>query len=131
MLTEIVESVRKMDTLVAEIATASGEQSTGIEQVTKAMTEMDKVTQANAAGAEESASSAHELAAQSNQLRDSVDQLNAFTGLSVAKVATVAPVEVAAPTRAPVASAKLAAPKMVKTSVAKPGAAASGDQFWQ
>jgi methyl-accepting chemotaxis protein len=80
MLAQIVDHVRNMDTLVAEIATASGEQSLGIEQVTKAMSEMEKVTQANAAGAEESASAAHELSSQSNELRESVDQLNAFTG---------------------------------------------------
>jgi methyl-accepting chemotaxis protein len=80
MLTQIVQQVREMDTLVAEIATASGEQSQGIEQVTKAMAEMDRVTQANAAGAEESASAAHELSSQSTELRSAVDQLNAFTG---------------------------------------------------
>ncbi len=61
MLAEIVGQVRKMDTLVAEIATASGEQSQGLEQITKAVTEMDRITQANAATAEESASVAHEL----------------------------------------------------------------------
>jgi methyl-accepting chemotaxis protein len=83
MLTQIVQQVREMDTLVAEIATASGEQSQGIEQVTKAMAEMDRVTQANAAGAEESASAAHELSSQSTELRSAVDQLNAFTGAAV------------------------------------------------
>ena len=82
MLSQIVQQVREMDTLVAEIATSSGEQSQGIEQIMKAMAEMDKITQANAAGAEESASAAHELSAQSNDLRTSVDQLNAFTGVA-------------------------------------------------
>src|SRR6478752_10129043 len=68
MLTEIVGQVRTMDTLVVEIAKASVEQSQGLDQITKAMTEMDRVTQANAATAEESASVAHELSTQSVQL---------------------------------------------------------------
>jgi methyl-accepting chemotaxis protein len=82
MLTQIVDQVRRMDTLVAEIATASMEQSQGIQQITKAMSEMDKVTQSNAAGAEESASAANELSAQSGDLQVAVEQLNAFTGFS-------------------------------------------------
>jgi methyl-accepting chemotaxis protein len=90
MLTQIVQQVREMDTLVAEIATSSGEQSQGIEQVTKAMSEMDKVTQSNAAGAEESASAAHELSSQSTDLRSAVDQLNAFTGAAGGVSAPVA-----------------------------------------
>ena len=57
-LTEIVTNVRKVDELVAEIATASKEQSDGIAQVNIAVTQMDKVTQGNAASAQESASAA-------------------------------------------------------------------------
>lgn len=97
MLTQIVQQVREMDTLVAEIATASGEQSQGIEQVTKAMAEMDRVTQSNAAGAEESASAAHELSSQSTELRLAVDQLNAFTGASTNRSAP-ASIAVSTPT---------------------------------
>ena len=52
----IKESTGKVGTLVAEIASASNEQSKGIEQVNIAVGEMDKVTQSNAANAEESAS---------------------------------------------------------------------------
>jgi methyl-accepting chemotaxis protein len=81
MLTEIVGQVRTMDTLVVEIAKASVEQTQGLDQITKAMTEMDRVTQANAATAEESASVAHELSTQSVQLGTAVQQLNAFTGI--------------------------------------------------
>jgi methyl-accepting chemotaxis protein len=46
------------------------------------MSEMDKVTQSNAAGAEESASAAHELAGQSTELREAVEELNSFTGFA-------------------------------------------------
>jgi len=90
MLERIVGQVRNMDSLVAEIATASGEQSQGIEQVTRAITEMDKVTQSNAASAEESASAASELSSQSTQLRDAVDRFNAFSGITVAPVSSSA-----------------------------------------
>ncbi len=131
MLTQIVEQVRKMDTLVAEIATSSGEQSTGIEQVTKAMADMDKVTQANAAGAEESASAAYELAAQSNQLRDSVEQLNAFTGQRASKGAAAITPVVATAKRSALAATKPLATKMTKTPVRSAAAPASGDQFWK
>ena len=81
MLSDIVGQVRTMDTLVVEIAKASVEQSQGLDQITKAMTEMDRVTQANAATAEESASVAHELSTQSVQLGTAVQELNAFSGI--------------------------------------------------
>ena len=61
-----------MDELVAEIATASKEQSQGIGQVNTAVAQMDKVTQANAASAEESASAAEELNAQADTLRRAI-----------------------------------------------------------
>jgi len=63
-LSEIVTKAREVDTLVAEIAQASIEQSQGIGQLNTAMSQMDAVTQTNAAAAEESASSAEELNAQ-------------------------------------------------------------------
>ena len=69
-----------MDTLVGEIATASNEQSQGIGQVTIAVSQMDKVTQSNAASAEESAASAEELNAQSHMLKDTVADLRQLVG---------------------------------------------------
>ncbi len=85
MLTQIVQQVREMDSLVAEIAASSGEQSQGIVQVTRSMADMDKVTQSNAAGASDSAHAANELSTQSTELRAAVVQLNAFTGALAAK----------------------------------------------
>ena len=74
-LNDIVGKARKMDTLVAEIAQASQEQSQGIGQVNGAIGEMDKVTQSGAAGAEETAAAAEELSAQANTLKDAVAEL--------------------------------------------------------
>jgi methyl-accepting chemotaxis protein len=66
--------------LVAEIAAASNEQAQGIEQVNKAVTEMDKVVQQNAANAEESASASEEMNAQAEQMKTFVDGLVALVG---------------------------------------------------
>jgi methyl-accepting chemotaxis protein len=52
-LTEIVSSVQKVNDIVAKIATASSEQSQGIEQVNQAVSQMDEITQQNAALAEQ------------------------------------------------------------------------------
>ena len=79
-LTEIVSNVRKVDELVAEIATASKEQSDGIAQVNTAVAQMDKVVQSNAASAEESASAAQEMNSQTRVLRSVVGELLKLVG---------------------------------------------------
>ncbi len=77
-LSEIVGKARQVDTLVAEIVQASKEQTQGIEQVNIAVSQMDKVTQSNAAGAEKSAAAAQELNAQAVLLQESVAALIAL-----------------------------------------------------
>ena len=74
-LTEIVTKARRVDQLVAEIASASNEQNMGISQVTTAVMQMDKVTQSNAANAEESSSAAEEMHAQADALGRVVQDL--------------------------------------------------------
>ena len=71
-LTEIVESIKKVAGIVADIAAASAEQSTGIEQVNKALTQMDEVTQQNSALVEENAATAKTLEQQANAMNDRV-----------------------------------------------------------
>ena len=68
-LSEIVGSVKRVTDIIAEIAAASQEQSTGIDQVNRAVTEMDQVTQANAAQTEELSSTSQSLAGQAEQLQ--------------------------------------------------------------
>jgi hemerythrin-like metal-binding protein len=80
VLEEIVAKVRQVDELVAEVANASSEQSRGIQQLNSAMAQMDKVTQSNAAGAEESASSAQELSAQAEAVKAAVAELLDLVG---------------------------------------------------
>lgn len=79
-LAEIFDKARKMDQLVGEIAAASNEQSQGISQVNTAMSEMDKVTQSNAASAEQSASAANELTSQTSAMKEAVMELLALVG---------------------------------------------------
>lgn len=64
----IVQESEKVATLNVEIANASAEQSAGIVQIGKAVHELDKVTQNNAASSEETASASVELTRQSEQL---------------------------------------------------------------
>lgn len=68
-LNEIVTSVKRVTDIVAEIAAASQEQATGIEQVSKAMSQMDQVTQTNSAQTEELSSTAEELSSTAEQLQ--------------------------------------------------------------
>jgi len=67
-LNEIAESVKTVADIVGDIANASAEQATGIEQVNKALTQMDEVTQQNSALVEENAASAKTLEQQSAQM---------------------------------------------------------------
>jgi methyl-accepting chemotaxis protein len=72
---EVVTSAAKVGELVGEIASASNEQAQGIEQVNRAIVEMDKVTQQNAANAEDSASSSEEMNAQAEKMKGVVEDL--------------------------------------------------------
>ena len=78
-LNEIVAKARQVDELVTEVAGASREQTDGIAQINMAVGQMDKVTQSNAATAEESAA-AEELNAQAETLRQSVAELMQLIG---------------------------------------------------
>ncbi|MFA6543477.1 MAG: methyl-accepting chemotaxis protein, partial [Limisphaerales bacterium] len=93
-LQEIVGKVRQVDELVAGIATASSEQSQGIGQVNTAVTQMDKVTQSNAASAEESASASEELSSQASALQEAVADLQRLMGAEPAAAKRSPEVEV-------------------------------------
>ncbi len=67
---EIVESITRVGSIIAEISTASHEQSEGIEQVNIAITSLDEVTQQNAALAEETAAAATSLIDQAGEMND-------------------------------------------------------------
>ena len=67
-LGEIGDRVGTVSGVVAEIASASREEATGVDAVKQAITEIDRITQQNAASAEESSSAASELSAQAEEL---------------------------------------------------------------
>jgi len=76
----IVGSVKRVTDIVGEIAAASGEQSTGIEQVNTAMTQMDQVTQANSAQTEELSATAQALSEQAAHLMELVSTFTLAQG---------------------------------------------------
>ncbi|WP_341911702.1 methyl-accepting chemotaxis protein [Ferrovibrio terrae] len=67
-LTEIVGAIKKVSDIVAEIAAASREQSTGLEQINTAIASMDEMTQRNGALVEETSASAQSLSSQAQDL---------------------------------------------------------------
>ena len=79
-LKELVTKARQVDELVAEVAGASGEQTQGITQINTAVGQMDKVTQSNAANAEESAAAAEELNAEAVVMKAAVRDLLQLIG---------------------------------------------------
>ncbi|WP_198264852.1 methyl-accepting chemotaxis protein [sulfur-oxidizing endosymbiont of Gigantopelta aegis] len=123
-LGEIVNSVRKVSDIIAEIAAASGEQSAGIEQVNQAITSLDEVTQQNAALVEEAAAASESMDDQAKSL----DEMMSFfeTGEGGAEAVR------AAPASRPVASAArpAVAPKPKPAAVQTPNTA-SGDSEWE
>jgi methyl-accepting chemotaxis protein len=76
ILSEIVAHANKVNGLMNDISVASQEQAQGVEQVTKAISQMESVTQQNAANAEESASASEELSAQADSMREIVHELS-------------------------------------------------------
>ncbi|WP_300296845.1 methyl-accepting chemotaxis protein [Ferrovibrio sp.] len=71
-LTEIVGAIKKVSDIVAEIAAASREQATGLEEVNIAVANMDEMTQRNGALVEQTSASAQALSAQARELADLV-----------------------------------------------------------
>ena len=69
---EIVNSVQRVTDIMSEIAAASQEQSSGIEQVNLTITQMDETTQQNAALVEEATAAARAMEEQANQLNETV-----------------------------------------------------------
>ena len=121
-LSGIVDGVSKVAGIVEEITRASQEQAMGIDQVNKAMTQMDQVTQAAAANSEESSSAAEELASQAQELTSLVGQFQ-ITGRDprtrVMTVASRQPISRAAARPAPRAQGKPSRSSVVPVGTAR------------
>ncbi|AWM39068.1 Methyl-accepting chemotaxis protein II [Gemmata obscuriglobus] len=117
-LAEIVISVKRVTDIVAEIAGASKEQSGGIEQVNKAVSQMDTVTQRNASQTEEMSATAQTLTDQAGQLRDLVARFKLASEHGAPQRVAVA---ASSPRRPARANARPAAPKAVPQGAAGQG----------
>ena len=100
-MVEIVASVQRVTNIMGEITVASNEQEAGIDQINRAMSEMDTVTQQNAALVEEAAAAAGSLHDQADALAQVVSVFKVDAKASGLKlVASQPPVAAAAPSRA-------------------------------
>jgi len=81
-MSDIVNQVRRVSDLIGEIAYASEEQTTGIGQIGSAVTQLDEVTQQNAALVEESAAAAESLKHQAQALAETVSVFKVATATS-------------------------------------------------
>ncbi|WP_321791053.1 methyl-accepting chemotaxis protein [Caballeronia sp. J97] len=121
-MNEIIGAVQRVTDIMGEIAAASEEQSSGIDQVSRAVTQMDEVTQQNAALVEEAAAAAQSLEDQAARLRQAVAvfQVSDGTALAAAPVTSTSALKIAS--RATVSPR--VAPKPVVTAPAKRAAPA-------
>ena len=123
-LEDILGSVKRVADIVAEIAAASSEQASGIDQVNAAVSQMDEMTQQNAALVEESAAAAHALEDQSREL----NRLMGFFHTGEAAAALAAPAPMPAHTAPRPAATKAPAAKAAKPAAARPAAAKAAPQ---
>jgi methyl-accepting chemotaxis protein len=72
---KVIAAISKADVLMKEIVSASREQVSGISHISQASADLDKVTQQNAANAQESAGSSHQMNFQAEQMKETVAQL--------------------------------------------------------
>jgi hypothetical protein len=97
----ITDSVVKVKGLVDEVSVASRQQTQGIEQVSQAIAQMEKVTQTTAATAEESAAASEQLTGQARDAMGVVGRLEALVGGKKAPKQPAAPAAAAPPAAAP------------------------------
>ena len=130
---DVVGQVRRVADLISEISAASTEQSKGIGQVGEAVTQLDQVTQQNAALVEESAAAAESLRSQAGQLAATVATFK-LDGVAAARPAPAQPrpAKPAAARMTPSAAKPKPAPLRAKAMAATPAAAAAGagDDDW-
>ena len=100
-MTELVSSVQRVTDIMGEISSASHEQEAGIQQINRAVTEMDAVTQQNAALVEEAAAAASSLQDQAVQLAEAVSVFKLAEGFAAA-APSVRPAAIKAGKPAPV-----------------------------
>ena len=132
---DVVASVRRVTDIMGEITSASSEQSIGIDQVNTAITQMDHVTQQNAALVEQAAAAAASMQEQAARLSDVAASFKLGNDVVARPVlaappkprASLAPVRNARPAPAPRLASR---PAPAKASASKP-ATVGGDKDWE
>jgi methyl-accepting chemotaxis protein len=130
---DVVVSIKRVNDIMSEIAAASLEQSTGIDEISKAVNQMDEMTQQNAALVEQAAAAAESLLAQAEQLNDHVAMFKIDedeTARLPSKVQKAAPSRQSAAKKPPVIAAPKRPTKANKPTKALPKAP-SGDDEWE
>jgi methyl-accepting chemotaxis protein len=139
-MVEILSSVQRVSDIIGEISAASSEQSLGIGTVNQSVTQLDQMTQQNAALVEESAAAAESLKDQATRLASAVSafklgaqKVHAEPVMTPVKPLQSAPTANTRPTPAAtaVAAAKPAAPSKpaIRASLPKPAAPAAASSF--
>ena len=117
----LVPDIKKTAELIQEITAASNEQSSGAEQIAKAVTQLDTVVQQNAASSEELAATAEELAGQSTNLADTIAFFKtAENGGAGASGSAASPVKRLLPSPKPATGKPAAAPRPSRAIAAVP-----------
>ncbi|MBB1592690.1 methyl-accepting chemotaxis protein [Achromobacter sp. UMC46] len=126
---EIVSSVKRVTDIMGEISAASEEQSSGIDQVNRAVSQMDEVTQQNAALVEEAAAAAGSLQEQAQRLAEAVAVFKINAGEVIEVPAHQLAQQAAAPRMpAPRSAAPASRPAAPAARLAKPASAQQGAQ---
>ncbi|MBI3431774.1 MAG: hypothetical protein HY018_06150, partial [Hydrogenophilales bacterium] len=130
---EIVTSVKRVTDIMSEIAAASQEQSAGIEQVNQAVTQMDDVTQQNAALVEEAAAAAESLQDQAGKLAEAVSvfRLDGMVSQRAELPVSRQGVTVTQDTRAAPGDMKKVQPKLTLVERPKKRSVGGGSEAWE
>ncbi len=130
-LNEIVAGIKKVSTVMGEIAAASEQQSSGVGQVSTAIEQLNQVTQTNAASSEETASAAAELSSQADELRTLVSSFTLGPGAQTSTRSTHKPAPARTSTPAPAArpATKKPAPPLPSGARAPAGKPQSAAEF--
>ncbi|MGK5014190.1 methyl-accepting chemotaxis protein [Janthinobacterium sp. HLS12-2] len=128
---QVVDSVRKVTAIMADISVATTEQSDGIAQVNQALAQMDGVTQQNAALVEEAAAAAESLQDQASHLAEVVSVFKLGEQVrQTAPAASVATPRAATPTTpAPAKRLSIAKPQAAQRAPAKAPAGDDWEEF--
>ena len=116
-----MDSIKKVAGIVSDIAAASAEQATGLEQVNKALAQMDEVTQQNSALVEENAATAKTLEQQSQAMDERVSFFRLEAGAPSHAAAMPAHRPASKPAAAQVRSTAEASSRSAASSASRPG----------